>query len=382
MASGPRRLTVGDGPSTRRTLRTSGDTRAGSLAAIPAPVDAAAQRLADQVFEGLIDALPFAIWTHDRDGYVVRGNAAFKFARRDVALDGRRPHWTDLFHPDDRHRADAAFQDVVALQSFAVFEARVVTAAGGYCMAACNLSTYADAHRGARGYFGCCSDISAQHHAERALREMGSRVVAAQEEERSRIARELHDDLGQQTALLAAKIELLLRSTKASGATLRKGIEEARQNVHDLAVSIHNLSHELHPPKLKLLGLQKTLESLCRNVSKESGVEVLFEVTAIPSGVPECIALCVCRVAQEALQNAVKHSGARRIDVALSAPESRLTLRVTDGGRGFDPLASSGTGIGLISMRERVELNGGQLSVDASPSGTTIVATLPIELPY
>jgi signal transduction histidine kinase len=331
----------------------------------------------------VIDALPMPVWVHDADGDVVHGNARWKTAMPPAPVADADQQWTELFHPDDRANATAALRGAVASQGAVAFEARVRAGAGTYRQAVCDVAPYADTYNRVPGYIGYCSDVSVQRHVEQALAEMRSRVVSAQEEERTRIARELHDDLGQQTALLATKIEMLLRSSKSNGTALRKGIAEAQHNVQDLAVSIHNLAHELHPPKLKLLGLVRTLESLCRNVSKESGIQVPFATTAIPAGIRERVALCVCRVAQEALQNAVKHSGAQKIDVSLSGDAAQLTLRVSDAGRGFDPLTSPGSGIGLLSMRERVELNGGRLLIEASPSaGTTIEATLPIGLPY
>lgn len=207
----------------------------------------------------------------------------------------------------------------------------------------------------------------------------GSRVAAAREEERTRIARELHDDIGQQAAMLSAKIEMLLLRTKASAATLRDGIVDARQNVQDLAVSIHKLSHELHPPKLKLLGLVRTLDSLCKSVSKGGRINVTFASVPVPDGIPEHLSLCLCRVAQEALQNAMKHSGARDVAVALDATASQLMLRVSDSGHGFDPASLSSEGIGLTTMRDRVESNGGRLQIHPSPSGgVTIEAVVPI----
>jgi PAS domain S-box-containing protein len=360
-----------------------------SKAGARAPGDVrVASRIGGPLFQSLIDALPMPIWLHDHGGSVVSANARWTNAVHAAAAHEGRRQWTDLFHPDDQRRAITAFEHALARQTATAFEARVLTPGGAYRLATCDVSPYADADQQVRGYVGCCSDISAQRQAEHALGAMGSRLMAAQEEERGRIARELHDDLGQQTALLAAKMEMLLRSSKVTVSkvdvtSLRKGMSEAKQTVNDLAVSIHNLSHQLHPPKLKLLGLVKTLEALCRNVSKESGVQVSFHAPPAPPGIPERIALCVCRVAQEALQNAVKHSGARHIDLALTADDSELRLRVSDSGRGFDPLASPGAGIGLFSMRERVEMNGGRLSIAASPAGgTTIEAILPIELPY
>ena len=206
----------------------------------------------------------------------------------------------------------------------------------------------------------------------------GTRIVAARDEERTRIARELHDDLGQQAALLAAKLETLMRSPAASTAALRAGIAEAQRNVQDLAVSLHRLSHELHSPRLKLLGLAKTLESMCKNVSKGSGVNVRFRATSVPAGIPEHLSLCICRVAQEALQNAVKHSGAQEVEMTLRVVDSELRLRVSDSGRGFDPASPADGGIGLTTMRDRVELTGGRLVIHASPSnGATVEAAVP-----
>jgi signal transduction histidine kinase len=222
------------------------------------------------------------------------------------------------------------------------------------------------------------SDISAKRRAESALTETASKLVAAQEAERSRISRELHDDLGQRAALLAAKLESLARHPHLP-VDLRQGVVDAQDSLQELAVAIHSLSHQLHPARLKLLGLVKTLGGLCRDVSKENSVKVHFQPDGIPSDVPERIALCVFRVAQEALQNAVKHSAAREIDVRLTATASRLMLRVKDKGRGFDPLTSQATGIGLLTMQERVELSGGQLTIKAAEArGTTIEAMLPL----
>ncbi len=227
-------------------------------------------------------------------------------------------------------------------------------------------------------YVGLCWDISAQRRAESSLRETASKLLAAQEAERSHIGRELHDDLGQRVALLAAKLVTLARLPRTAMA-LRAGLEDAQLNVQELAVAVHNLSHQLHPAKLRLLGLVNTLDALCRDVSTQNSLQVRFRAEGVPRDVPERIALCVFRVAQEALQNAVKHSAAREIDVSLIGTASQLTLRVNDTGRGFDPLASVAVGIGLLTMRERVELSGGQLTIRAADArGTTIEAILPL----
>jgi signal transduction histidine kinase len=337
-----------------------------------------AQRIGERLFDGLIDSIPMPIWICGANGRVTHANAAWRAVAQARGIAAHAEGiWTDVFHPADRGHAAAALESASAARLPFSIELRLGDAHGAYRSALCHGAPYAGVGGALQGYVGCCYDISGQRHAERALTEIGSKLLNAQEEERGRIARELHDDLGQQTALLATKIETLLRASKTQSPTLRDGIADAGRGIQDLAVSIHNLSHELHPPKLKLLGLVRTLESLCRNLSKPKGPTVAFTADPIPSAVPERISLCLCRVAQEALQNAVKHSGARQIAVGLTAADHELTLRISDDGRGFDPFASS-AGIGLVNMRERVELNGGRLSIQTSASGgTTIEALLP-----
>jgi signal transduction histidine kinase len=218
-------------------------------------------------------------------------------------------------------------------------------------------------------------DVSTPRIANSAFRDVASRLVAAQENERIRIGRELHDDLGQQAALLAVKLDELSGNPRISAAKLRAGVADAERLLHELAISIHELSHQLHPAKLRLLGLVATIEALCR----DSGARVSFSATNVPADVPEQTALCVFRVTQEALQNAVRHSGAQDIHVQLGFSGTHLTLRVTDTGSGFNPAASDRVGIGLVTMHERVELSGGSLKIVAARStGTTVEATIPL----
>lgn len=358
-----------------------------SVAAGVAGIDLANDRLGRSVVsdltlaEAILASIADRIAVVDHDGVIAAINAAWTRAPFDAAQAPRVGvncfDWYRQMGADDKDVQEVADGVLgVARDGAPMFQATLFMQPSG--RDAWSLITATPLRYRSGGAVLMHGDVSAQRQAERALGEMGSRVAAAQEEERSRIARELHDDLGQQTALLATNIETLLRASKASNHKLRDGIVEARQNVQDLASSIHNLSHELHPPKLKLLGLVKTLESLCRNVSKGSGMHVSFRAETLPLGVPEHISLCICRVAQEALQNAVKHSGASEAMMELRATDSALLLQVRDGGRGFDPSASTESGIGLTTMRDRVELIGGRLSITASPAGgVTIDASVP-----
>jgi signal transduction histidine kinase len=218
-------------------------------------------------------------------------------------------------------------------------------------------------------------DTSARHRADAAVDDIAARLLAAQEAERSRIARDLHDDLGQQVVLLETTIEAAL-SGRGTGQP-ESVLMATRTKLRELAASIHTLAYSLHPAKLKLLGLVQTLEAHCREVAAEARQEVKFHAHDVPPEIDEDVVLCIFRVAQEALQNALKHSGAGTIDVQLSGSGERLTLRVVDDGTGFDPDGPRPGGLGLLTMRERVEMVGGTLTVStARARGTTIEASV------
>ena len=347
----------------------------------PEKISDLALRIGETHFYGMTDAIPIPVWIQDGAGRVIHGNEKWRqIAAVPSETSNGHGRWLDVVHPDDRARTADAFDAGFSARQTVVRELRVKTADGAYRWSVCSGAPFGGADGRLEAYICCCFDVGAQRNAEWTLSEMSSKLMAVQEEERSRIGRELHDDLGQQTALLAAKIETLLQTPRSSVTALRAGIADAKGRVQDIAVAIHNLSHELHPPKLKLLGLVKTLQSLCRDVAKESGRHVTFTAGEVPSTIAERIALSVCRVAQEALRNAVKHSGAQTIEVSLTSAAAELTLRVSDSGEGFDPLSAPAGGIGLLTMRERVEMNGGRIVIDTSSRGTTIVATLPIVL--
>jgi signal transduction histidine kinase len=202
------------------------------------------------------------------------------------------------------------------------------------------------------------------------IRDLGGRLLNAQEDERSRIARELHDDVGQQLALLAIDLELIGGAGTGPLADTEDLTLEARNLVHGIVRSVHDLSHRLHPPKLRLIGLVAALDGLRREFSRPDLV-VTFEHDNVPPALPHEIALCLFRVAQEALQNVVKHSGGREVSMQLIGKENQLMLTIADDGVGFEIDAVKGTGIGLISMNERLDAIGGTLTIRTRRGGGT-----------
>jgi PAS domain S-box-containing protein len=230
------------------------------------------------------------------------------------------------------------------------------------------------------GYIGSCLDVTERKETEEALSRVSRRLIEAHEEERTRIARELHDDINQRVALLAANLERLKRDIPASEVQAKRGIEEARAYVSDLGSDIQALSHRLHSSKLEYVGLDAAASGFCRELSSQTGVEIAFHSQGIPKKLPQEISLCLFRVLQEALHNAVKHSGARQFEVSLSGAANEIQLNVHDAGIGFDlEEALRSRGLGLASMKERLKLVAGKLSIDSRPTfGTTIQASVPL----
>jgi PAS domain S-box-containing protein len=227
---------------------------------------------------------------------------------------------------------------------------------------------------------GMVADITERKQAEEALSTVNQKLIETQERERSRLARELHDDINQRLVLLAVNLDGFRQGLPASAVELRQRIAEAGKQVADIAKDIQDLSHQLHSPKLEYLGLAAGAAGFCRELSDRHCVEIEFHSENIPKDLPKEVSLCLFRVLQEALQNAIKHSGSRHLQVSLRGGANEIELTVQDWGIGFDPQeAIKGRGLGLTSMQERLKLVGGQLSFGSKPQrGTTIHARVPV----
>lgn len=210
---------------------------------------------------------------------------------------------------------------------------------------------------------------------------LAGRLIAAQESERHRIARDLHDNLGQKLSLLCMEIDGLGAQTGVMPVALAEGLASLSERARDIVRDVHCLSHDLHPPKLELLGLSPAIAGLCHDVSSRYSVRIEFRPGAGSPCVSADAALCLFRVTQEALQNVVKHSGARTATVYLTQAQQRIHLQVADDGKGFADGSGSGVGLGLLSMRERVHMTGGRMAIRSVPGrGTRVAVTLPTAL--
>ena len=205
-------------------------------------------------------------------------------------------------------------------------------------------------------------------------RRLAGRLIVAQEVERARIARELHDDLSQKVALLAVDIQQLALS-EAAGTRGRARIIAER--TAEIGTALHNLSHQLHPAKLQTLGLVQATQSLCRDFAARHRLHIDFVHDHMPATVLPDPALCLFRIVQEALQNVVRHSGAPSAVVRLTGSSDSLQLEIVDSGTGFDG-SKTGDGIGLSSMRERVNVLDGHITIRSRPgTGTRIDVPVP-----
>jgi PAS domain S-box-containing protein len=230
------------------------------------------------------------------------------------------------------------------------------------------------------GYIGSCMDITDHKLAEEALANMGRKLIEAHEEERTWIARELHDDINQQLALLTVQLGQWAQHPPNSGAEVTDHVRHVCKRLSELGRDIQALSHHLHSSKLEYLGIVTATNSFCKELSEQQKVQIDFSHAGIPHCLPKEISLCLFRVLQEALQNAIRHSGERHFKVELSGTSTQIQLTVNDLGVGFDPQdAINRCGIGLIGMRERLHLVNGEIFIKSEPGqGTTINACVPL----
>jgi signal transduction histidine kinase len=213
-----------------------------------------------------------------------------------------------------------------------------------------------------------------------ALSNVSGRLIQAQEQERTRIARELHDDIGQRFALVSIALGRAQTSLTSDTAVVREHLNDVRDQVTQIASDLQAVAHELHSSTLEFLGLVKAAQGWCREIGQRRKIDISFSSRDVPSSLTPEISVCVFRILQEAVHNACKHSGVERIEIELWGTSNAIHLKVSDLGKGFDVNDTpQNKGLGLTSMRERVRLAQGKLQVDSIPMrGTTICAYVPL----
>ena len=335
---------------------------------------------AEQNLDKLLEAAGILVWEAEAESF------AFTYVSEQALKLVGYPleHWyqPDFFashvHPDDRERVFAICQTPPQPDQHYDFEFRML-AKTQHIVWFRNVVEIVHGDDERCRMRGFMIDITHKKRVEEVLRELGGRLISAQEEERSRVARELHDDLNQRMAVLSIQLEQLQQDLrKPLDTSLR--FQSLKKQVQEISNDIHRLSYRLHPSKLDHLGLGAAVKSLCDELKQSGKLEIEFQQTGVPASLPQDVTLCVFRIAQEALRNCIKHSGARAVDVVLKKTNNEIHLSVSDDGCGFDPESElSRKGLGFISMRERLRLVDGCMRVDTRPfEGTRVEVSVPV----
>jgi PAS domain S-box-containing protein len=285
--------------------------------------------------------------------------------------------WENYIHPEDREKAATEYS--VSLEGRCEYrdEFRMRRFDGAYrWMVAQGLPRFTPRGEFA-GYTGALADITERREAEQELHALSARLINAREEERRRLARDLHDDLSQQLAAVSIAMSNLKKRLPPDSV---EGLEQGnriQKKLVNLAGSMRRLSHELHPAVLEHSGLAAALREYCSEYSALTSHRIPIRVEGVVDAVPPEVSLCVYRVAQEALQNSIKHSGVDEAEVVLTQSGDTLTLVVSDRGAGMSEDAARG--LGLVSIRERTRLVNGTVEVRATPGeGVTLTLQVPI----
>jgi len=220
---------------------------------------------------------------------------------------------------------------------------------------------------------GMAVDITDRKRMEETLSGISRKLLQAQEQERSRIARELHDDVNQRLAMLSVELERVQAIRSDLPAEIRTRLQELRKETMEMSADVQALSHELHTSKLEYLGLVAAMKSWCREFSERRSIEINFKAN-VSSVLPPETALSLFRILQEAVHNAAKYSGVKQVSAQITEDSDRIHLLISDSGRGFDlEAAKKGAGLGLTSMQERVRLINGTITIESRPMGGTSV---------
>lgn len=343
--------------------------------------DEIALRERENSFHTIADTSPSLIWMSDYEG-----NINYLNDRRIAFIGSSRAYrdtLTACVHPEDAGNVFDAFSN--ALKSHEAFtnEYRLRRQDGVYRWMLDVVSPRFSLDGSFAGLVGSAVDVTDQKVARETLQSVGGLLIAAQEKERSYLARELHDDICQRLAMLSLRIEKLAKGWAIGQIQSGEQLKQILQQSTELTKDVQTLSHQLHPSILDNLGLVTAVKSLCREVSEESGVVVEYVNNNIPEPLPREVSLSLFRVVQEALHNAAKYSGQRYLKVHLRGKSDELELEVVDRGVGFDTTSTKNSpGLGLVSMRERVHLLNGTINIDSRPNaGTRIQVRLPIAVP-
>jgi PAS domain S-box-containing protein len=284
--------------------------------------------------------------------------------------------FTNLVHPDDREEVIQLINETIKTGRPITAEWRVLWPDGSVHWIAGHWQVLMNESGEPSRMIGVNMDVTARKQADQSLADMTRKLIEAQEQERSRIGRELHDDINQRLAMLAVELGHLQENPSES----QSSMQELRKQVTEISNDVQALSHDLHSSKLEYLGVVAGIKSWCKEFAERQKIEINFR-SSVQNVLPLEVGRTLFRVLQEALHNSIKHSGVKHVEVQLLEDGSEVHMVVGDLGKGFDlEAALQGIGLGLISMRERVRLVNGAIAIESKPmGGTTIHVRVPLE---
>jgi PAS domain S-box-containing protein len=339
----------------------------------------AALRESEERFRLVANTAPVLIWMSGPDKLCTYFNKPWlDFTGRSIESELGNG-WAAGVHPDDLARCMDTYTQAFDRREEFRMEYRLRRHDGEYRWVLDIGIPRFDPDRSLAGYIGSCIDVTDRKLAEETLAGVSRRLIEAQEQERTRIARELHDDFAQRLALLAIGLEQLHHEFPALHKVGRR-VGELRKQTTEIAFDIQTLSHELHSAKLQYLGMAAAMRGFCQEFGEHTKVRIDFKSHNLPSNLSPDLSLCLFRVLQEALRNSARHSGVALVEVHLWATSDEIHLKISDAGTGFDRTAArESSGLGLISMEERLKVLKGTFSIDSQPNrGTTIHARVPL----
>lgn len=337
-----------------------------------------ALRESEARFRLVANTAPVMIWMADTDKLCTYFNTPWlEFTGRSLESELGNG-WSEGVHPDDFKTCMETYIKAFDRREKFSMEYRLRRNDGEYRWVLDHGAARFHQDGSFAGYIGTGIDVTDRKLGEAALTNVSRRLIEAQEQERSRIARELHDDIGQRLAMLTIELDQLKQRYSDLPAGLLYYVGQLREHSSAIATDIQSLSHELHSSKLEYLGVATAMRAFCKDFADQQDVEVLFASDEVPRTLSPDISLCLFRILQEGLQNALKHSGARRFEAELRYTSDVIQLSVCDSGSGFDAAqAKTSSGLGLVSMAERLKLVNGELSIESQPKrGTAIRATV------
>jgi PAS domain S-box-containing protein len=347
-------------------------------------VDIEDRKRAEREWQALTDAIPQQIWSGAPDGTLDYCNERWRSYTGLELENLQGDRWQTILHPDDRDRVLKAWHESVLSGTIYEQEERHRSADGTYRWFLARGVPLRNAEGRIVRWYGTNTDIEDRKAAEEELRRVSGQLFRAQEEERRRIARDLHDSTAQHLVLLTAALERLKNSATARSIKFRGVFSEAQELAGLALREVRTLSYLLYPPMLDESGLEDAISHYVEGYGERTGVQVNVQVSPHLGRLGRDTEMVLFRVVQESLTNVQRHSGSRRAHVRLNRIEDQVLLEVRDEGRTTGrkgkEIRKISPGVGISSMRERVRQIGGKLEIESTSAGTTVRATIAVDV--